>query len=498
MVLGLTLVSLLLSLTWGGDRLAAQPLTLPVENSWIRIQNVGVLPATVELDFYEDDGSLVATDGCPAVDGCPEISPGAGWSFFQQTLDALEPGYQGSAFVTADQPFVALLARDSFLPDGTFQIAGDSLRLDAARGSLYLPLVEHTETHVARISVENGSETDSACVAIEYYQPGLLTPLMIDPPTGDPGCSRGGARLGPRATLFRDEHSLPVPLGFEGAAIVRTIESDAEVSADSQMISAVVDNRARSGPGLASYRALGRDELSQVVLLPLADREATEGQSTWSTRFRILSGTPELPNEVELLFAGTDAAGDEFEIVHTVVVSGALTCDQRLVGEGGCLPEGLELPSPFFGTVRMSSVDPVAVVAQRVSPDGALADYRGFTAREASRQIVLPIVNKNFGPWGDARGWNSWFRVLTFDGSIGHVTVIYYSRQFPNGIYPSVPTVQVRRHRTFRQWEESRLPDGWVGTALIVADRPVVVVANLESDVFQGDPVLLYNGISLE
>ena len=82
--------------------------------------------------------------------------------------------------------------------------------------------------------------------------------------------------------------------------------------------------------------------------------------------------------------------------------------------------------------------------------------------------------------------------------SIGHVTVIYYSRQFPNGVYPSVPTVQVLRQRTFRQWEESRLPDGWVGTALIVADRPVVVVANLESDVFQGDPVLLYNGISLE
>jgi len=32
----------------------------------------------------------------------------------------------------------------------------------------------------------------------------------------------------------------------------------------------------------------------------------------------------------------------------------------------------------------------------------------------------------------------------------------------------------------------------------VVADRPVVVVANLESDVFVGDPVMLYNGIPIK
>ena len=51
---------------------------------------------------------------------------------------------------------------------------------------------------------------------------------------------------------------------------------------------------------------------------------------------------------------------------------------------------------------------------------------------------------------------------------------------------------------TFRQWEDNRLPNGWVGSAVVVADRPVVVLANLESDVFKGDPVMVYSGISLE
>ncbi len=37
-----------------------------------------------------------------------------------------------------------------------------------------------------------------------------------------------------------------------------------------------------------------------------------------------------------------------------------------------------------------------------------------------------------------------------------------------------------------------------MGSAVIVSDRPIVVVADLRSDVFEGDPEMLYNGVSLE
>ena len=146
--------------------------------------------------------------------------------------------------------------------------------------------------------------------------------------------------------------------------------------------------------------------------------------------------------------------------------------------------------------MRIQAVEPIAVVVQRISPDGALADYRGFTVEEASHSVLLPVLNKNFGPWGDAKGWNSWFRVLTFDGSTAHVRVIYFSKHFVGNLV--TPSVVVEGQQTFRQWEEWRLPDGWVGSALVISDRPVVVVANLESDVFSGDPVMLYNGVSAE
>ena len=495
MALAVGAVAALAALSGDGRHLGAQALNLGEENSWIRIQNVGIHPATIEVAFYDADGVELANDACPQADRCAELPPGFGWSFFQQGLDGLPEGYRGSAFVTVDQPFVALLARDVF-KDGAFQIAGDTLRLGAGGPNQYAPIVQNTLTYSSRLSIENASDEAEACVEIRYYQQDALGTVAVDPPGPTPGCPRGGHLVPPRGTLLRDETNIPVPAGFDGSAVLRAYDTASGVAAENQRPTMVVDTRDRTAPGLATYRAFDGLELSRVVVLPLVDRNASEGQSTWSTRFRIMSGDPGVENEVTLLFEGEDEHGDRIEIEHTVTVFSSLTCDQSAGGAAACLPDGESLPPVFFGTVRMQSVKPIAVVAQRLSADGSLADYRGFTVQEASRQIVLPVLNKNFGPWGDAKGWNSWFRVLTFDGSTAHLRIIYYSKHFPNGLF-SLP-VTVERQRTFRQWENRRLPDGWVGSAVIVADRPVVVVANLESDVFEGDPVMLYNGVSLE
>jgi len=478
--------------------LNAETMLLPVENSWIRIQNVGTDPAEIRIQFHEDDGDVIANDQCPESAKCAALQPGFGWSFFQQTLEDLTPGYQGSAFVTSDQPFVAMLARDSFLDNGRFQIGGDSLYLGNLGGNLYLPLIQNTTNFVSRIAVQNSSDLRSACVQLIFYEDGMLFPVAVEPLEPTSGCTLGGVRLEPRATMFVDEKTMPVRFGFDGSVVVKTYRTDEGIAAGSQTISAMVDSRSRNDAGLASYRGFGENEMSNTLVLPLVDRNATERYSQWSTRFRILSSIPNVPNEVTLLFDGKNEKGERIEIEHTVNVSASLTCDQRLTGEGACLPSDFDLPSTFLGTVRMDSTNPIAVVVQRISPNGAIADYRGFSAEEAARQVVLPVVNKNFGPWGDHVGWNSWFRVQTFDGSVAHVTIIYYSKEFPNGLFPTIGSIRIDGQKTFRQWEVSSLPDGWVGSAVIVADRPIVVLANLESDVFEGDPVMLYNAITLD
>ena len=473
---------------------AAQPADLGEENSWLRIQNVGRRAAEVEIEFFNPDGGAVARDDCPRAGACDAVPPGFGWSFFQQGFEPLDVGYRGSAFVTVDQPFVALLARDVF-KDGLFQIGGDSLRLTIGSSSQYAPIVQNTADYVSRLSIANLSDEHAACFQIVYHDEGPAAPI-VDPPGRTPGCSQGGWLVAPRGTLLRDEHTLPVPLGFDGSALVVAVDTSAGVRAADQLPSLVVDTRERDGPGLATYRAFDALELSHEVVLPLVDRNASEGRTTWTTRFRILGGEPGKPNEVRLLFKGHDGEGGEFEVEHSVIATSPLTCDQRLDGAGGCLPEGVRLPDVFFGSVRARADHPIAVVAQRLSDGGALADYRAFTAEEASTGVVLPVLNKNFGPWGDFVGWNSWVRVQSFDGSPALLLVQYFSKHFSGGLL-SRP-LRIDGQTTLRQWEDIRLPDGWVGAAVISADRPIVAVANLESDVFQGDPVMLYNGVSLE
>ncbi len=184
-------------------------LSLGEENSWLRIQNLGGQPATVDLAFYDLQGNKVASDGCPKSNVCEPIGPGLGWSFFQQGYSELADGYRGSAFVTSDQPFVALLARDVF-KGGQFQIAGDTLKLGRGTPVLYLPIVQNNAQYASRISVQNSSDASDACVQIEYWAEGSVAVTAIDPPGPTAGCPNGGVRVPPRGTLLRDETSLPV------------------------------------------------------------------------------------------------------------------------------------------------------------------------------------------------------------------------------------------------------------------------------------------------
>ena len=495
--LALALLVMLGVLVADGRVTSSQALDRGDENSWIRIQNVGNSPANIEIDYSDLAGNRLLTESCPQQDVCSALRPGFGWSFFQQLNEALPAGYRGSGHVTVDQPFVGMLARDVLRSDGTYEIDGDSLRLGSPTPQQYAPFVVNNDDFVSRLTIENASSDRPACVEIRYYEEGGLAPTAIDPVSGSAGCAQGGQLLQPRATLVRDEHSLPLPAGFDGAAVVRTRPTDSGVTAEAQQPSLIVDTRDRRRAGIGSYRGINSDEVNRVIVLPMVDRNATQGQTTWTTRFRILNGDPTLPNEVTLRFEGNDGAGNEIEIEHTVTVRSSLTCDQRFDGVRGCLPEDEPLPSTFFGTVRMQAVQPIAVIAQRLSPSGgAFSDYRGFSAGEASRQVVLPVLDKNYGPFGARKGWNSWFRVLTFDGSSANVHIVYYSAAFPTGLIGDAKVVPGQA--TFRQWDDRRLPDGWVGSAVVVSDRPVVVIANLESDVFLGDPVMLYSGISLE
>lgn len=494
------------ALLTGSSGLLSEDVSKVKENSWLRVQNVGDTPALVKVAHYGYDGEQVAAEICPSA-ACRSVPAGSGWTFFTETNDDLPTQFYGSTKITGDQPFVAVAGRDFMFSkdDGWYLlIGGDTYWLGASGSKVMLPFVEHVPEKYSRIHVNNVSTDTPACVKITYYREGEMQPSVSEPVTAEDGCPEGGYYLDPNESMLRDAISLPVDLGFSGMGIVSShvaVRDGFTVSVREQAIAAAVDTVSVEKEAFASYRGLSANEAGRDIVLPVIEREASKAdsgiESKWTSKFRIAPLNPTIPYTVSFRYNGSTEGGAEFEAEQEFLAEGALTCDQGSIGTEACLPDLLELPIGFSGTVRISSAESMAVIVQRSSSNGAYGDYRGFTSREASTQVVLPVVNKTLAPWGGNDGWSSSVHVQPFDGGEATISFFYFSPELDaNGLYR--PMGRINGHQVFHQADDRFLPDDWVGSLVVVSTRPIVALASLESDAFKGDPVMMYNGVSLE
>ena len=187
----------------------------------------------------------------------------------------------------------------------------------------------------------------------------------------------------------------------------------------------------------------------------------------------------------------------EFVVKQNMLrIVGARMCFQNRDDFANCLAPGDRLPRNFVGTARLVSTQPIGVVVNRSSNlIDVFTSYRGLRPGDSAGKVLLPVLNKNYGPYAGRNGWNSWFRVLVADGGQATVTVRYYGLDLPGGSVSYTKTVF--REFTVFQNQEGFLPNGFAGTAILESDRPIVALANLTTDVFSGDTDLLYNGIPL-
>jgi hypothetical protein len=523
-ILSLLAASGLLLATNGGERQASAALSgtysFGVENSWLRVQNIGTADAAVEVEYFDEQGRIAGKDVCPST-ACPALFPGSGWTFFQKGNPSLVPGFQGSAIVSTDQPIVALLAKD-VVRGIFFSIAGDTVIAGPGSHRIYLPLTAKRDgplrDWMGRFAIQNMSDTALACVTITYlsnYTDGEIAwdPFRPPPPATPtrtptpgtqpgrlPGCPYGGMPLPPRGTIFRDVTSMNVPDGFTGSVRIDLHTNGAGQGPDKQFISATADTWNQFFYGFASYRGFDENELGREIVLPLVDRQVGPANS-YSTHFQIVNKDPERPAQIALRFDGFDLSGPAPQFVskaNTITVKGARLCFQDRDDFANCLAPGDRLPFNFVGTVSLTSSEPIAVVVNRsTSIADTFTNYRGIRPQDGARRVLLPVLNKNHGSIpGVANGWNSWFRVMVADGGRANVTVRYFGLDLPGGSVAY--TVTVDREFTVFQYLEPFLPNGFAGTAVIESDRPIVALANLTTDVFAGDPDLLYNGIALE
>jgi hypothetical protein len=269
---------------------------------------------------------------------------------------------------------------------------------------------------------------------------------------------------------------------------------------EKQFVSATADTWNANVSPFASYRGLDETELGTDIILPLIDRQVGPANS-YSTHFQIENKDPSRPARVNLRFDGFDVSQNPPQFVsktNSITVRGARLCFQDRDDFANCLADGDRLPFNFVGTVRVTSNEPLGVIVNRGTSLGdTFTNYRGIRPQDGARRVLLPVLNKNYGSIpGAAAGWNSWFRVMVADGGRANVTVRYFGLDLPGGSVSY--NVTIDREFTVFQYLESMLPNGFAGTAIIESDRPIVALANLTTDVFAGDPDMLYNGISLD
>ena len=78
---------------------------------------------------------------------------------------------------------------------------------------------------------------------------------------------------------------------------------------------------------------------------------------------------------------------------------------------------GDALPRNWVGTARLTSSQPIGVIVTRSTRFGdPFTNYRAFAPNDGARKVLLPVLNKSYGPYQGHRGWDSWFRVLVADG----------------------------------------------------------------------------------
>jgi len=482
----------------------AAAFTFGQENSWVRVQNIGGGNANVVVSYYGGNGQLIAQDGCPSA-SCPAVGPGQGWTFFTQNHPGLPRGYQGSAVIESDQPIVALFAKD-VRRNGFFLIDGNTTTTLAGSSRMYLPLVANRDGAQSdwngRFAVQNLSDT-TACVTLTYlsnytdgevhwdpYKPGGSGPRQS-------GCPNGGLPIPAKGTLFRDPDTFGLAAGFTGSVRIETHANAQGVAAGDQVLTATADTYNSIYNPFASYRALDDSDMSTTVLLPLVDREVGAFNG-FSTRFQIENKDPSRAAQVTIRFEGYDLGrGGAFVArQNTLTVRGARLCFQDRDDFANCLAPGDALPRNWVGTARITSTQPVGVIVSRGTRYADIfTNYRGVRPEDAARRVLLPVLNKSYGPVGNLRGWDSWFRILVADGGNANVCIRYKGLDLPNG--EAGYCMNVQREATVFQFLEAFLPNGFAGTAILEADRPIVALADIYTDVFVGDPDLLYNGVPL-
>ncbi len=490
------------------------------QNTFIQLMNVGQQPSTVVVDYYKDDGTFVAEDP-PAT-----VAANGPLSIFQSTNNRLPPGFFGTAVISSDQPFRAVITTN--VQDGNqISLGAENIPTHGAVVQ-YLPTVQKNFFGMqTMVLVQNLDDQQAACVRvllrsnrgdgqqIDYQDPALQ---------GSPDCPNAGNRVAPHGQLTMAPEDLPATV-FSGAATVVSLQNSAK---QTPLLAASARVWNSSGRQLLAYNGfidgapsvdpssctastpphgnVGGDDVATKVLAPIAWKLAG-GNHDFYSWFQIFNTDPCLPATVTASYFGPNVPLGS--VTHQFTVPP--------LGSWGETPVFIpQLPAGFVGSAVLTSDRPIAVtvVRQRLASDlvtatnGVPADPgdnppSGFYGSTPLYIYYVPLAYSHYHALSGMLGWNSWVMVQTFDGSAANFQTLFTGND-PDGVCPSGQwsnaNMRVNGSGIFYQSILNGFPPGvnlpcFVGSLRIVATQPLAIMANVTTDMYAGDTDAGYNAI---
>jgi len=219
--------------------------------------------------------------------------------------------------------------------------------------------------------------------------------------------------------------------------------------------------------------------LSLVIAAPATAQWA----GTWVTSFQVMNLGTQQANVVVEYYQENGTRVDAATHSYSIQVGSSLNIYQ---------PSVSGLPDGFRGSAVVSADQPIAAIGseQVTYADGSISNsqYSGFNADETGTRFYLPNVNKKFG----GSQWSSRITIQNTTANPVTATVTFYNS---DGTVRDTDTASLNGNgsTTLTQVNDTELPDGWLGTAIVNASGNVAVIA----DVMSADGrVETYNGFT--
>lgn len=372
----------------------------------------------------------------PASRGYANVTSNLSDQDFSQTLPA---EWAGGLSLTSDQPVVAVARPHVGAEVMTYNGFGNGST------TMYVPMLFKNAfggDYKAALYLQNVSDSSSANVSISYYDS-----------TGALTCTVTGETLTPLASKG---YWLPtigcLPSGWVGGAVVT---SDQPV---------VAVGRPHIGSQVTTYAGFGSGSLSMYA--PMLFKNAFGGN--YNAALYIQNADPALSATVAIDFYdsnGSLACALTGETIAPLATKGYWTPGVS------CLPVG------WVGGAVITSDRPIVAVA-RPHISSQVTTYTGFSA--GSPSLRAPMLFKNAFAGGR---YNAALYIQNTDPSLSATVAIYFYDS--NGsLTCSLTGETIAALATQGYWTPAIacLPPGWVGGAVITANRNVVAVGRPHVD----------------